>query len=266
MSEVRIVRKSLFHPNRVEKGISSCRFREIFPYLCSAGQSAAAETSRSQDGTQPLPSGSSGDFPPDMKIVVGNEDRNLSRRRYRRIVGRSLHPEDDRNAGNQSGVGDHFFAHEHPYLSGQERRAAEDRTVAARAMSAPSGKDQRPWEFVVVNERPILDSLAAALPYAKMLAQAPCAVIVCGSPARSSYWYLDCSAAAENVLLAAHSLGLGGVWTAAYPYAERMEAVRSNLALPEGILPLCVIPIGYPAAVGEPKRKFDAGRIHYNGW
>ena len=121
-------------------------------------------------------------------------------------------------------------------------RTYQDRTVEPQkielllraAMSAPSGKDQRPWEFVVVNERPILDSLAAALPYAKMLA--------------------------------AHSLGLGGVWTAAYPYAERMEAVRSNLALPDGILPLCVIPIGYPAAVGEPKRKFDAGRIHYNGW
>ena len=182
-----------------------------------------------------------------MKIVVGNEDRNLSRRRYRRIVGRSLHPEDDRNAGNQSGVGDHFFAHEHPHLSGQDRRAADDRTAAARRHVGPFGK-------------------GSALPYAKMLAQAPCAVIVCGSPARSSYWYLDCSAAAENILLAAHSLGLGGVWTAAYPYAERMEAVRSNLALPEGILPLCVIPIGYPAAVGEPKRKFDAGRIHYNGW
>ena len=152
-------------------------------------------------------------------------------------------------------------------------RTYQDRTVEPQkielllraAMSAPSGKDQRPWEFVVVNERPILDSLAAALPYAKMLAQAPCAVIVCGSPARSSYWYLDCSAAAENILLAAHSLGLGGVWTAAYPYAERMEAVRSNLALPEGILPLCVIPIGYPAAVGEPKRKFDAGFITTGG-
>ena len=168
-----------------------------------------------------------------MKIVVGNEDRNLSRRRYRRIVGRSLHPEDDRNAGNQSGVGDHFFAHEHPHLSGQDRRAAEDRTVAARRHVGPFGKGS---------------------------------AAVGGSPARSSYWYLDCSAAAENILLAAHSLGLGGVWTAAYPYAERMEAVRSNLALPEGILPLCVIPIGYPAAVGEPKRKFDAGRIHYNGW
>ena len=124
-------------------------------------------------------------------------------------------------------------------------RTYQDRTVEPQkielllraAMSAPSGKDQRPWEFVVVNERPILDSLAAALPYAKMLAQAPCAVIVCGSPARSSYWYLDCSAAAENILLAAHSLGLGGVWTAAYPYAERMEAVRSNLALPRESCP-----------------------------
>ena len=96
-------------------------------------------------------------------------------------------------------------------------RTYQDRTVEPQkielllraAMSAPSGKDQRPWEFVVVNERPILDSLAAALPYAKMLAQAPCAVIVCGSPARSSYWYLDCSAAAENILLAAHSLRAG---------------------------------------------------------
>jgi len=83
-------------------------------------------------GTQPLPPGSSGDFPPDMKIVVGNEDRNLSRRRYRRIVGRSLYPEDDRNAGNQSGVGDHFFAHEHPHLSGQEEeRAGLPHTITA---------------------------------------------------------------------------------------------------------------------------------------
>ena len=133
-------------------------------------------------------------------------------------------------------------------------------------MAAPSGKDIRPWEFVLVTDRVALDSMAAALPYAKMLTQARYAIVVCGDVAQSSYWYLDCSAAAENILLAAHSLGLGGVWTAAYPYAERMEAVRSNLALPEGILPLCVIPIGYPAAVGEPKRKFDAGRIHYNGW
>ena len=95
------------------------------------------------------------------------------------------------------------------------------------AMSAPSGRDRRPWEFVVVTERPALDSLAAALPYAKMLTAAPCAIVVCGAPECQSYWYLDCSAAAQNVLLAAQSLGLGAVWTAAYPYEERMSAVRS---------------------------------------
>ena len=91
-------------------------------------------------------------------------------------------------------------------------------------MSAPSGKDVRPWEFVVVSDRAKLDSMAAALPYAKMLTQARNAIIVCGDSARSFYWYLDCSAAAQNILLAAESMGLGAVWTAAYPYEDRMKS------------------------------------------
>ena len=90
-------------------------------------------------------------------------------------------------------------------------------------MAAPSGKDVRPWEFIVVSDRAKLDSMAAALPYAKMLTQARNAIIVCGDSVRSSYWYLDCSAAAQNILLAAESLGLGAVWTAAYPYEDRMQ-------------------------------------------
>lgn len=134
------------------------------------------------------------------------------------------------------------------------------------AMSAPSGRDRRPWSFVVVDDRPILDSLAAALPYAKMLAAAPCAIVVCGDSVRQSYWYLDCSAAAENILLAAQSLGLGAVWTAAYPYEERMSVVRERLELPEAILPLCVIPVGYPASDASPKIKYDSTRIHKNRW
>lgn len=99
-------------------------------------------------------------------------------------------------------------------------------------MSAPSGKDVRPWEFVVVSDRAKLDSMAAALPYAKMLTQARNAIIVCGDSARSFYWYLDCSAAAQNILLAAESMGLGAVWTAAYPYEDRMEVVRKYTHLP----------------------------------
>ena len=131
-------------------------------------------------------------------------------------------------------------------------------------MAAPSGKDVRPWEFVVVSDRAKLDSMAAALPYAKMLTQARNAIIVCGDSVKSSYWYLDCSAAAQNILLAAESLGFGAVWTAAYPYEDRMQVVRKYTGLPENILPLCVIPFGYPATKENPKQKFDEKKIHYN--
>ena len=131
-------------------------------------------------------------------------------------------------------------------------------------MAAPSGKDTRPWEFVLVTERASLDSMAATLPYAKMLAQARYAIVVCGDSARSSYWYLDCSAAAQNILLAAEAQGLGAVWTAAYPYEDRMEVVRKYTALPENVLPLCVIPFGYPSTEQQPKQKFDENKIHYN--
>ena len=96
-------------------------------------------------------------------------------------------------------------------------------------MAAPSGKDVRPWEFVVVSDRAKLDSMAAALPYAKMLTQARNAIIVCGDSVKSSYWYLDCSAAAQNILLAAESLGLGAVWTAAYPYEDRIRVVDTQM-------------------------------------
>lgn len=131
-------------------------------------------------------------------------------------------------------------------------------------MAAPSGMDRRPWEFVVVTDREALDSMAAKLPYAKMLTNAPLAIVVCGDTTRSSYWYLDCSAATQNVLLAAEALGLGAVWTAAYPYEDRIDVVRQNTGLPENIVPLCVIPIGYPDGPQKAKDKFDPQRVHRN--
>lgn len=133
-------------------------------------------------------------------------------------------------------------------------------------MAAPSGKDTRPWEFVVVTDREVLDSMAAALPYAKMLRDAPMAIVVCGDTTKSSYWYLDCSAATENILLAAEALGLGAVWTATYPYTDRMEVVRKCIHLPEHIHSLCVIPVGYPAIPHSPKNKWDAAKVHHNKW
>ena len=133
-------------------------------------------------------------------------------------------------------------------------------------MAAPTGKDTRPWEFVVVTERVALDSMAAALPYAKMLKDAPMAIVVCGDTTKSSYWYLDCSAVTQNILLAAEAIGLGAVWTATYPYADRMEVVKKYTGIPEQINSLCVIPVGYPAMPHSPKDKWDASKVHMNKW
>ena len=148
----------------------------------------------------------------------------------------------------------------------QDKNVEEEKIEAMvkAGMAAPSGMDRRPWEFVVVTERAILDSMATKLPYAKMLAKAPLAIVVCGDSTRSSYWYVDCSAATQNVLLAAEALGLGAVWTAAYPYEDRIDAVRQYTGLPENIVPLCVIPIGYPDGPQKVKDKFDPMRIHRN--
>jgi len=143
-------------------------------------------------------------------------------------------------------------------------RPVEEEKITAllkAGMAAPSGKDTRPWTFLVVTRRETLDSMATRLPYAKMLTSTPLAIVVCGDPSISSYWYLDCSAAAQNILLAAEAQELGAVWTAAYPYEERIQAVRSATHLPENLIPLCVIPVGYPDGPHRPKDKFNPSKI-----
>ncbi len=148
-------------------------------------------------------------------------------------------------------------------------RPVSDEDVQAlikAGMSAPSGKDTRPWEFVIINDRAILDKMAEELPTTKMLSQAPMAIVVCGDTIRSSYWYLDCSAATENILLAAEAMELGGVWTAAYPYRDRMATVIKHTNMPAQVLPLVVIPIGYPMGNHSVKDKYDEKKIHMNKW
>lgn len=77
---------------------------------------------------------------------------------------------------------------------------------------------------------------------------------------------MDCSAATENLLLAAEAMGLGAVWTGVYPYEERLEAVKKAFNLPENIIPLNMVPIGYPKGEQNPKDKYKPDNIHYNGW
>ena len=134
-------------------------------------------------------------------------------------------------------------------------------------MAAPSSRDRRPWEFVIVTDRDLLDTMGDGLPLARMLKDTKQAIIVCGDTLKSNKaWMLDCSTAAQNILLAAESMGLGAVWTAAYPYPERMQVVRDALQLPEHIIPLTVIPLGYPTGQEKPKNKFNEQQIHYNKW
>ena len=133
-------------------------------------------------------------------------------------------------------------------------------------MAAPSGSDRRPWHIIVVNDKGMMETMRESLPYAKMLGEAPIAIIVCGDEERSPNWFLDCSAVTQNILLAAETLELGAVWTGAYPYPDRMAAVSEALKLPSNIIPLCVIPMGYPNGEQQAKDKYDPAKVHYNTW
>ncbi|WP_439182843.1 flavin reductase [Carboxylicivirga taeanensis] len=139
-------------------------------------------------------------------------------------------------------------------------------------MAAPTAMDKRPWAFVVVRERALLDSLAANLPYAKMLQQATAAIVVCGDLTKTldgdaqQYWIQDCSAATQNILLAAESMGLGAVWTGVHPRQERIETVTGLLKIPETAIPLNVIAVGHPTGVDQPKDKWDETTIHWERW
>lgn len=148
---------------------------------------------------------------------------------------------------------------------------ADVETMLRAAMAAPTAVNFQPWRFVVINERENLDALSEKLPYAKMLQSAPLAIVVCGETLwmggnENPFWAQDCSAATQNILLAAEALGLGAVWTAAYPDEMRCEAISSTLGLPSTVKPLCVIPIGHPAGDDQPKDKWKPENIHYGKW
>lgn len=138
------------------------------------------------------------------------------------------------------------------------------------AMSAPTGVNKQPWEFVVVDDPELLKQLADDLPYAKMMTQAPVAIVVCGNKDRflagvdDVLWEQDLSAASENILLAAHAIGLGGVWTCIYPHEERMAPVKSILHLPDNMAPFNLIPIGHPLTDHAPMDKWHPDRVHQN--
>jgi len=144
-------------------------------------------------------------------------------------------------------------------------------TILRAAMAAPTAKNAQPWHFVVTEERSVLDRLAEQLPYAKMLSSAALSITVCGDTQvhtgeSAQNWIMDCAAATQNILLVVESMNLGAVWTACYPYPNRIDAVRKALSIPDHIIPLNVIPIGAPMGNERPLEKWKPERIHYERW
>lgn len=145
-------------------------------------------------------------------------------------------------------------------------------TLLRAAMAAPTAGNKQPWRFVVINERAILDSIGNNFGTMTMAKQASIAVIMCGDVTATfdgegqGYWIQDVSAASENLLLAAHAMGLGAVWCGIYPMTERVQQFSKMLDLPKNIIPMACICIGYPSGETTPKDKWKPEYIHYNSW
>lgn len=141
--------------------------------------------------------------------------------------------------------------------------------ILAAGMSAPSARNAQPWQFVVIDDRATLEAIPQINPNAPMAAHAPLAILVCGDLAlekSAGYWVVDCAAAVENMLLAAHALGLGAVWTGVYPRQERMNGLAGLLGLPEKVIAHSLIVLGHPAERPASENRYRPDRIHKNRW
>lgn len=143
------------------------------------------------------------------------------------------------------------------------------RQLLSSAMSAPSAGNQQPWHFVVIDDRGVLDAVPGIHPYAGMCLSAPLGILVCGDTTLEKFkgfWVQDCSAATQNLLLAAHDRGLGAVWTGIHPLEERVRAFRGLCSLPEHVIPLALVVLGYPDKKPPPEDRFHEDRVHCNRW
>lgn len=142
--------------------------------------------------------------------------------------------------------------------------------ILTAAMNAPSATNEQPWQFLVINDRKILEDITTVHPYALMCRQAASAIMVCIDTKKEKYrdfWVQDLAAATQNILLAIRAIGLGGVWLGIYPTVERVEAIQKLFDLPEGVIPFSLVPFGFTDAPQQKaKERFKIDRIHYNKW
>lgn len=168
-------------------------------------------------------------------------------------------------------------------FTGEKLTEEQIHTLLDAAMAAPTAADIRPWRFVVITDDEVKSGLYSGAQHKHMVETAGAVIVVCGETIRKAlphdaqegaeptavpnrYWYEDCSAATQNLLLAATALDLGAVWLSCYPSDRIVTRISAYLGLPETVLPLAIVPVGYPAENPEPKDKWDPDNIHYNKW
>jgi nitroreductase len=141
------------------------------------------------------------------------------------------------------------------------------RDLLEAAMAAPSARCKDPWHFVVIRDQGTLAEITKGLPHGHMLANCPLGLVVLGDlktahDGQISYLLQDCSAAIENLLLAANALGLGACWLGIHPREERIAHVRGVLDLPEHVVPVSAIALGWPAEQKETRTRYQASHVH----
>lgn len=168
-------------------------------------------------------------------------------------------------------------------FTGDKLTEEQINTLLDAAMAAPTAADIRPWRFVVLTDDAAKDGLYEREHHKKMVAEAGAVIVVCGETTRMArprgadenapleemenrYWFEDCSAATENLLLAATAMDLGAVWLSCYPNENSVNRVKEYLGLPANVVPLAIVPVGVPAENPEPKAKWDESNIHYEKW
>ena len=145
------------------------------------------------------------------------------------------------------------------------------KTLLEAAMAAPSAVAKDPWRFIIIRDRRTMAQIAEVLPNGKMLAEAALGIVVCGDleaahDRQLSYLLQDCSAAIENILLAAHSLGLGACWLGVHPREDRIRNISRILCLPAAVIPVSGIAIGWPGEVKEARTRYNPAYVHQERW
>ncbi len=141
--------------------------------------------------------------------------------------------------------------------------------ILKAAMYAPSAMNLQAWQFIVIDNKDALIETIKSIPYAEMLRQSAGAIIVCGDSLveiNESWLLQNCSAAIQNILLSAHGLGIGSCWIAIHGMDDVYKNIKTQFKLPENIVPVSLISLGFPDEVVKVEERFKQDKIHYNKW